>query len=425
MNKRIEIIRIINDCLLISTVFIVLLLGFGIRANLSVFAAALPLALMVLLSELIQAYISNLILFLVGHLGAIALSMFGIGRILSRGLKGITIDSVPVANVGLAISVVLMTVVAILGIYTRVDGKGRYYPEIFEGLIFIVLFVFCRITKAQSAEIVVLVAEMIWGILAVMYYNAKQTIGALVTYHQGDFVPYEQIRQNNSVMLRISLIVTFVLMLLCSLLDYGKELLAAIKSAIVSFLTWLFSHFDFETPEYEDIPPSDEPIGGMGGLLPDEYVDDSIWHKLWDILFWVAAAVVTVLFIYVLVKLIKEFYKIFNSSRMGMRDRISRDKREFLSPLAGDEERAFEKSNKSRLKFFERLSKRGSVRRMFIRYIQGGRGFSDVRESFSPLQMEKISREKDGRAYEIYEKARYSSEEITAEDVDAMKREIL
>ena len=422
MNRRIEIIRILNNCLIIYLIFAVFLIGMGTPVSGGFMAGSLILVLMLLLSELMQAFVTNLILFLAGHIAVMVATGTAIYKVMAVSLKGVTIGGLAMASVALAVSIIIMTVVTILGIYTRVDGKGRFYPEIFEGALFVVLFIYCRITHVPQAEIIILLGEMVWGVMAVCYYNARQTIGALVTYHEGDFVPYNQIRKNNGVMLGISLGVTIVLMFLCTLLDYGKELLSAIRSAMVRFLTWLFSHFDFETPVEEEIRAEEVMSGGRGQLLPDDYVDDSIWHKIWDVLFWVVAAAVTILFIFVIIKLIKEFYKLFNNSGKGIRDRLSRDKREFLNPLSEKNDGAGESRSKGRMGLRERLTRRGNIRAMFIKYIQKGRGFADIRKGFTPSQMESVSLGKEADAYRIYEKARYSSEEISADDVDNMKK---
>ena len=422
MNKRIEIIRILNNSLIIYLIFTVFMIGLGTPVSGAFMAGSCILVLMLLSSELMQAFVTNLILFLAGHVIAIAAAGVAIYRGMTRALVGVTIGGVSMAGVALAFGILLMIVVTILGIYTRVDGKGRFYPEIFEGILFVVLFLYCRITHVSQAEIIILVAEMIWGVLVVCYYNARQTIGALVTYHEGDFVPYGQIRKNNGIMLGISLGITIVLMILCTLLDYGKEIISALRSAIIKFLTWFFSHFDFEAPQEEEIRSEEVMSGGMAQLLPNDYVDDSIWHKIWDILFWVVAVAVTILFIFVIIKLIKEFYRLFNASGKGIRDRLSRDKREFLNPLSDKDEGAGEIRSRNKLKFRERLTKRGNIRWLFIKYIQKGSGYSDIRSGFTPSQMEAVSLGKEAEAYRIYEKARYCSDEISSEDVDRMKK---
>ena len=423
MNKRVEIIRILNNMLIMFVVSAVLSMGFGAPKGWSLTLACLLLSAFVLYSEIIQDFVKNLILFLLCHILGIAGVAKAVGYVYtsSEAIARLEIGGVQIYKVFIFLWCIFMLVVTILGIYTRVDGKGRFNPDIAEALLFIALFFFCKITRVREAESVVLVGELIWGILAVIYYNAKQVMGALITYHDGDFVPYDQIRKNNSTMMRISLAVTGVMMLLCTALDYGKELLAAIKGAIIRFLRWLFSHVTYETVEETEIVSPETHNGGMGMLLPEDYVDDSIWQKIWDALFWIAAAAVTVLAIYLLVKLIQQFYKLFNGSGIGIRDRLSRDKKEYLSPLKNENEGAFGGPKKNSISFMERLSKRGRIRLLFIKYVEKGQNFRDIKSSNTPSEIERISLERDAAAYKLYEKARYSTDEISASDVDEMR----
>ena len=161
--------------------------------------------------------------------------------------------------------------------------------------------------------------------------------------------------------------------------------------------------------------------GGFGQLIPENYVDDSIWHKIWNALFWVAAVIVTALIIYLVIKLIRQFYKLFNSSRIGIRDRLNRDKKEFLSPLKGDNETAFGRGSQENLTVRERLSKLGRIRLLFVKYVEKGRNFADIKSSYTPSEIEKISLDKDATAYELYEKALYSTKEISDEDMSKMR----
>ncbi len=409
--------------LIMFVVSAVLSMGFGAPAGWSLALACLLLSAFVLYSEIIQVFVKNLILFLACHV----LGIVGVAKAVayvytsSEAIRALEIGGVQIYKVFIVLWSIFMLVVTILGIYTRVDGKGRFNPEIAEALLFVALLFFCRITRVREAESVIIVGELIWGILAVLYYNAKQVMGALVTYHDGDFVPYDQIRKNNSTMMRISLAVAVVMMLLCTVLDYGKELLAAIKSVIVSFLRWLFSHVSYEAVEETEILSPETHNGGFGMLLPEDYVDDSIWHKIWDALFWIAAAAVTVLAIYLFVKLIQQFYKLFNGSGIGIRERLGRDKKEFLSPLKNENEGAFGRRNENSVSFMDRISKRGRIRLLFVKYVEKGRNFADIKSSNTPSEIERISLERDAAAYELYEKARYSSNEITATDLNRMK----
>ena len=426
MNKRIEIIRIINNCMIWSVCYMTILAGMECPLGNTMFFSALILVGFVLISEVIGYFVKNLVLFLVAHIAAMAVctSLVPKAFLFSDAMSRIYIGGIFAGHVAAVIAGIFMFGAALVAIYSRLDGKGRFYPEIYEGFLFIVLFLFFRITSHREVEGIVLLAEILWAVLIIIFYNARQTIGALVTFHERDFLPSEQIRKNNSIMLRISLIIAGVVMFICAALDYGKEIFDALKRGIITFLRWLFSHFNFEeVEEYED-PVADAGGGGFGMLLPENYVDDSIWHKIWNALFWVVAAIVTVLIIYLLVKLIQQFYKIFNSSRIGLRDRLSRDKKEFLNPLEDGKDNTFSGNKSGRIPLFERLSPRGRVRRMFVKHIRQGQGFSEIRNSSTPLEMEVLSTGAKTQAYEIYEKARYSSEEISAEDLEKMKASI-
>ena len=409
--------------LIMFMVSAVVSLGFGALTGKTLMLSCLVLTAFVLFSEIIQAFVNNLIVFLTGHvlgIGAVLLMLFYIFTG-SYEFSRAELDGVPIWKFFIALFGIFMLIVTVLGIYTRIDKKGRFYPDIAEAFLFIALFLFCKITKSRSGETVVLVCELIWGLLAVSYYNAKQVINALVTYHDGDFLPYDQIRKNNGTMLKFSLFTAGVAMLVCTAFDYGKELLAAIKAGIVAVLRWFFSLFTFEPVEEVEIQRPETHEGGAMQLIPEDYVDDSIWHKIWNVLFWVVAVAVTVLIIYLVVKLIRQFYKMFNDSKIGIRERLNRDKKEFLSPLKGDNETTFGTGAKDRLTFMERLSRRGRIRVLFVKYVEKGRNFAEIKSSNTPSEIEKISLDRNTAAYELYEKARYSSKEISDEDVSKMR----
>ncbi|MBO5620868.1 MAG: hypothetical protein J5959_04495 [Butyrivibrio sp.] len=147
-------------------------------------------------------------------------------------------------------------------------------------------------------------------------------------------------------------------------------------------------------------------------------------HTIWNVLFWIVAIMVTIFLIYLFLKLIKEFYKMFNSSQKGIRDRLRKDKVEYLNPFESRKESVNARKKKDELGFAQRLSKNGRIRYMFQKYIREGRGFADIKTSSTPYELEKISLA-DGinkTAYEIYERARYSEHEITSEDISEMKK---
>ena len=424
MNRRIEILRIINDFLIVFAVTGVVFIGMGASANFGLFIGIAVLSMYVIVSELILAFAGNLIMFLLLHLGAGAL-LCGITKMYyDKLLVGLEIGGIPLSAMIFGLSVLEIVIITILAIYTKVDGNARFYPAMAEAILFIALLILCKIIKNRDAEFVVLLGELLWGVLAVIYYNARQTIGALVTFKDRDFVPYDAIRKNNSLLLKVSVVVTLLAMLLCTLFDYGAEIVSFIKNVFIKVLTWIFSFFSFEeTDEAFEVKENAPVSSGFQDFLPRSE-DNSIMHTIWNVLFWIVAIIVTIFLIYLFLKLIKEFYKMFNSSQKGIRDRLRKDKVEYLNPFESRKESVNARKKKDELGFAQRLSKNGRIRYMFQKYIREGRGFADIKTSSTPYELEKISLA-DGinkTAYEIYELARYSEHEITSEDISEMKK---
>lgn len=422
MSKRIEAVRIINNILIIYLLSAMMMIYLQLPVGKTAFVWNLTLAVFVLLSEIIQDKVGNLILYLLCHgLGAFV-CLFAPYYNEQRTMANVAFGGVMLYSLLFGIRLIFVIVTVVLSIYTRLDGKPRFYPVIVEGFLFAAMYFLCLITRQPGAVIYVIVAEVFWAILCIIYYNAKQTMGTLVIFKKMDFVPYESINRNNNFLLSASILVSVVFIFLCIVLDYGKEIATAFKRVFLGFLSWFFGLFDFEVPvEYED-PVSEPMSGGMGNLMPELEEDTSIWHTLWQILFWVVAAVVTVFLVILLVKAIQEFYRLFNASRHGIKERLSRDKVEFLSPLQTYQGAASQKKN--RLTLRERLTASGRVRRMFIKYIESRSSYRNetVLPSDTPLEMERRVREDGELAYELYEKARYSSDQVTAEDVSRMKK---
>lgn len=427
MNKRIEILRIINNLMLVYVIVTIFLRGLGIPGTAPLYFGNLALLGFVLASELIQAFVSNLVFFLLAHLGALA--VFGYLSLILPG-EGASKD------IMLIIRVFVMVILTIIAIISRIDGKGRAYPGVPEAFLFPVLYIFCRIIKCPGAEPLALIGEVIWAVLCIVYYNARQTLGTLVAFKERDYVPYEAIKKNNGMMVRFAVAVSLITMFVVSLFDYGEELLSLIKSGILAILRWIFSFFSFEPESSYEAPESEPVSGGMGNLLPENYEDDSIWHTLWQILYWVIAAAVAILIVFLAVKLVKEFYKLFNASRKGIKDRLSRDKVEFLNPF-NEEKDSWNSEKSKKLGIGKRLTKEGRIRAMFVKYVKAGSNYSEVKLSQTPREMEKVAmgparrgilagasdqdKEKEASAYRLYDKARYSSMEITSEDIRQMK----
>ena len=285
-----------------------------------------------------------------------------------------------------------------------------------------------KASGTRQAELLVLVFELVWGILMVIFYNTRQTAMALSVYKRKALVPYEAIKKTNGFMLRFYLFVTTVVMLLCTLLDYGKEVFEVIKEAFIAFLRWFFSHIHFAEPEeipIEELVEQQEKHHFRA--MPAD--DNVLLEVLWDLLFFTISVFVLVAIVYTIYKVVRSFIKEFNQRRNGLRDRLGNDKVEFLNPLA-EEGLGLTGGRRNRMRFSERLSPRGSVRRLFRDYISKGKGFEDIRDYQTPKELEETAAvtkepiEKGQDPVALYEKARYSSLPITADDVKLMKNAV-
>lgn len=325
-------------------------------------------------------------------------------------------------EVVIAFLCITLLFVLIITALERVRETLVFYPEISEAFFFIGLYIFCRIAKIQEGVIVVLVGEAVWGILAVLYYNARQILDAMVPFKDGSSVPIEMVKKNNGRMVRLSVMTVAVSMFICTLFDYGKEIAAAVKYLVISFLRWLFGFLNFKEPEeYVQLQEKQE-FGNLQSLLPQDYEDDSIWHSIWEFLYWVLAAVVLIAATVLLIRGIGRLYKTLKNSRNVLKDKLGRDKVEYLSPF---DKKESEKSGKRNGSFLQmRLSNEGRVRLLFKKYIKNGSGYTDVKKSQTPSELEKASNGRVSVAFSIYEKARYSEHQITAEDLISIKKAV-
>jgi hypothetical protein len=420
----------------------VLLMGIPTIDRTFLFAGNLSIVLFVFLSEFIQDAVTNLLAFLFAHVFGAAFSLFLMGFI-EKSFSYDYFAGVPVLSLNLFVTTIFMLVITVLAIRTRLDGKMRYNPEIAEGAFFILLFLFTKMAKVQGGELLVLVSEMIWGILCILYYNARNLAGSLFPFKDRDYVPYESIRKINGQMLGFSVLAAFICMLLSTLFDYGKEILGALKTVLLAVLRFIFSfiHFEEEAEYVVTEKEKVEPSSGM--LLPQQYEDNSIWHTIWQVLYWIVAALVMIFIVYLLIKLLKSFYSFFNRTESGLKKRLSRDEVEYLNPFVKRESTL--SSEKKARDFFglkKRLSPKGRVLLLFQKYIKKGPGYHEISRAMTPSELEHVAwknddasatwkndddsavwqKEKDFTAWQLYEKARYSSASITDEDVNAMKK---
>ena len=411
MNKKLEILRILNNMMLPFVMASVLFRATGMEGSTAMYAGNLLLTVFVLISELVQYLFSGIVPFFLGHGAGIVLCTY---LSVASGTQ----------NMGFTIvRAIIMVAITVIAINAKL-GKGVYfYPAMPEAFLFVAMMIACKLAKAGDAQLLVLLCEIFWGILAVIFYNTRQTAAAVSVFKERARVPYESILGTNRLMLVIYIGISMVFMALCVFLDYGKEIMDAVGAVMIRFLKWLFSLFDYTIMEEEYLPP---PAQGQGELAlhPMGY-DDSYIRILWDVLFGMLTIVVAIGFVIAMVKAVMFFIRYFNEGRIGIRDRLSRDKVEYLKPAFQEETGDRDGRKENRIPLAARLSNRGQVRLLYKRFVKKGAGFEDVRSSHTPEEQLRAAYSETGNSQDIrklYEKARYSKEEISSEDVRQMRK---
>lgn len=415
MQKRIELLRILNNMIIVWVAATILFMAVKMPMDAVLFTSNALLCLFLIISEVVQYFTTKIVTFIPGHILGIVLCIW-LGRVIGNQPFGYT-----------AARTIIMIAITIFAIHGRITDTTSFYPTISEGFFFMAMMIASKASGTRQAEIMVLLFEVVWGILMVIFYNTRQTALALSAYKRQAKVPYEAITRTNRFMMYFYLAVTTVVMFLCSMLDYGKEVMAAVKTAIVAFLRWFFSHFTFTEEEIPELPEPEFVQGGQQ-FIPIPQEENALIKALWDILFGAVTIAVFAAIVYTLYKVIRSFIREFNSRRSGIRDKLGRDKVEFLNPLSKEGAGDNGDFGSNRMNLRTRLSARGNVRRLFKNYIVKGSGFGNIRTSETPKELEESavgavnSKEKGQDPVALYEKARYSSLPISSDDVKLMKR---
>jgi hypothetical protein len=417
MNKKIELLRIINNMAIVWVATTIMYMAVKMPLDYVLYVNNALLCLFLLISEVVQYFSTKIFTFIPGHIAGIVFCVW---------LSGVIGGQPGAYTITRTIIMVIITIVAIHG---RVSGSVFFYPTISEAFFFIAMMIAGKASGKREAELVVLFFELVWGILMVIFYNTRQTAMALSVYKRQARVPYDAIKKTNRFMMRFYLLVTTVVMLLCTLLDYGKEVYEVVKNALIAFLRWFFSHFTFV--EEEDLPLEEVMRQTeQQHFRPLPYDDNVLLEVLWDLLFYTVSIAVFVAIVITIYKVIRNFIKDFNQKKSGLKDKFGKDKVEYLNPLSEEGNGSYDDGRRNRMTLRARFSPRGNVRRLFKDYISRGKGFDDIRDSETPKELEensvgmKSATEKGQDAVALYEKARYSSLPITSDDVKLMKNAV-
>lgn len=291
------------------------------------------------------------------------------------------------------------------------------HPSMFI-IILCVLSLVEKIMKASDWEIFYYVIAFVYLIGYFIYYFTKQFLTFLkLNQNTASKIPIADIFQNGIGLTAIFTACSSVILLLCFNFDWVKAIADVIWSGIRLLLSYLFSGMETPpaVPEKEEMAPQNPQMGSAG--IADGIAIDSLgWLRDIMLVMVIAGLVVGgILFIYYIYFMIKG------------RDRAKKDKKANKKLSKNDDVREFcgiERNESRKSAVFVFRNNREKVRRIYQKKIMKhknkivGEQEQQLRYLTAKQCCDKLSEQ---QLKLVYEKARYSEQTISAEDVRLAK----
>lgn len=290
---------------------------------------------------------------------------------------------------------------------------------------FALLFFVAALLKKNALQDLIYWITFAWLANFLIYTNLRSLNSYLYSRRSIANLPGKQIVSTNRALMMLFCIVTLIIMLVLPLIPLD-EVVSSIGIAIRNFLRWFFSHFSAEEQEIVETVAESLAASGQATML-GEVKPTPAWLKmLYDILFGIISFVVSAGALvgigYAILLLIHRFYK--PTAAQG-------DTQEFIDE---ETESSFiqktEKKESSSL-FSQLFHPNMTIRKRFKKQIQKGcasnkKTGSSIPISLTPAELEQYANLSDDEQtqllHTLYEKARYSKDGCTKEDVALLKR---
>lgn len=306
-------------------------------------------------------------------------------------------------------------------------------PSLLTLPLFIALYILGTISGVTPVRDMNYVLAFLYVLLYILHRNLKNLENYLEVNSTVENIPKKQIARTNTGAILLIAAVTVLFMLVFPLLGIDR-LIIGLKDALIALLRLIFSGIRTE-PVPETVPPADTPDIGPGGFTPGgETLPDwalAIFAVIRTFFIILAAGFALYLIGYGIYSLIRRFYRPY---------RDNEDVQEFIRDDKDVKESLFRETLLRRLPFLD-PSPNGAVRRFYKKTVEQGlsgrksrragaagkTGLLSARElsALSPEELEDAAAlekdEKRALLHETYEKARYSNEPVTREDLKKLK----
>lgn len=290
---------------------------------------------------------------------------------------------------------------------------------------FVLLFFVAALLKQSKLQDLIYWITFVWLADFLIYINLKSLNSYLYSRRAIANLPGKQIISTNRALMIVFSVLALVLMLVIPLIPLD-HIVSSIGIAIRDFLRWFFSHFSSEEQAVVETVAESLAPSGQATML-GEVKPTPAWLKmLYDILFAVIAFAVSAAALvgigYAILLLVHRFYKP-TAATGDMQEFINEEtESSFIQDVKKKETESF---------FSQLFHPNATIRKYFKKQIQKGNAANKnhstlIPSSLTPEELEKYAglpdEERTKLLHTLYEKARYSKEGCTKEDVALLKK---
>ena len=256
-------------------------------------------------------------------------------------------------------------------------------------------------------------------IFVLIYMNFSSLEAYLAVNREVENIPTKNIGRTNNLMLLGYLGLTVTVMLVVPFFGLDKAVRAAGRG-ILAFIRWLSSLRGEEAPietVIEEVPPQ-ESMTPEGGMFADT-VETPLWlealyHALTVAIGFVVAAIIIIGIVLAIYRLVKAFYRPTKENSDEEEFISDSDDKEYVPGAGGVFGRILERFDPS---------PNAVIRRTYRKTIRKTK--TEVDASDTPREIEDAAKLPEGKErtvlHELYEKARYSKDGCTQEDVQTLR----
>ncbi len=335
------------------------------------------------------------------------------------------ISMVPVFFVGATIAekvifLLISVIVMVIRIVSRVredDYDPFLAPMLGVLVLFVILYIIGTLTHNDLVTTVNYYLVFAYTILIILYKNMASLDGYLAYNSSVENIPVRQIRKNNSMIMAVFMVMVVLMMIFLPMTGMSNLIILAGKGlrAALIFILGLFSKEKAETV-------AEEITEQMGQDMPENFsglVDDTpAWvTALYNSLSIAMGVAVGILLFAALVaavyRLIKKFYRPnFDNN----------DEAVFLDPIQTPDD--MDRAGRFHRPLWLSFDPNSVIRKHYRKMILKRKKHID-RNTYTPEELEEYAEvpesEQRTKLHRLYEKARYSSEGCTREDVQTLK----